>query len=246
MKIRIFAPSRSGHHAFMNWLAHQINEPTIHYNNCLKGWENQKLIPLTGKTTKFGKAPYKHEIYSIEYFNLNDYSKYKFDEWDDEYIDILFLRDYFNWIASSLKNGENRFSNEWTNRRGDTEMPVIKLWEQYANEFIDPKILTSENTHFVSYNKWCDSEEYRKEIAESLGLTFTDKGINVVPHYGGGSSYDGMNLQGKGKNLQTSTRWEKHKNDEHYLRLIDNKACIELNNKLFDMELVSIKPLMIK
>ena len=128
MKIRIFAPSRSGHHAFIDWLAYQIDEPTIHYNNCVKGWDNQKLIPSTGKTTKFGTPPFKHEIYSIEYFNLNDYKTYDFGNWDDEYIDIIFLRDYYNWLASSLKNGENRFQRGWKDQKGHTKMPLIKIW----------------------------------------------------------------------------------------------------------------------
>jgi len=246
MKIRIFAPSRSGHHAFINWLSHQIDESTIHHNNCVFGWEDKKLIANTGKKTTFKEAPFKHQIYSIEYFNLDDYDKFDFANWGDDYVDIIFLRDYYNWLASSIKAGENRFGS-WTNRRGKPEMSVIELWKQYAEEFTNKSILKP-NSHYVSYNDWHLSKDYRKEVCEALGFTFTDKGINKVPEFGGGSSYSNTKHNGQAnEKLKTTERWANHKGDKNYINLIKNNMdCVELNESLFGMKLTSTEPLDIK
>ena len=37
---------RSGQHAIVNWLAQQTNHNVLHYNNCIKGWEQKRLLPM--------------------------------------------------------------------------------------------------------------------------------------------------------------------------------------------------------
>lgn len=247
MKIRIFAHSRSGHHAFIYWLVNQLEGSVIHHNNCMDGWEKGILNPIKGKSLQYGKKPYKHKIYSFEYLNLNEYVKYDFASWNEEYIDILFLRDYYNWLASSYKLGDKRFDREWKNVRGETEIPIIELWRQYAQEFINRQKL-KENTIFVKYNDWFKSKNYRKEICDKLNIKFTDVGLNKVSNFGGGSSYSKYSITSNAQNkLKTTQRWKNHKNDTNYIRHIENNMdIVKLNNEIFNMELISLKPLEIK
>lgn len=251
MKIRIFAHSRSGHHAFINWLINQLNGSTIFHNNCMKGWENKKLIENKKKgLIKHGKFPYKNHIYSFEYFNLNNYNKYNFNGWDGEYVDILFLRDYYNWLASSykIKNGnEPRFINKWKNFRDEIEIPIIDLWKQYAEEYLNKEILPKETIN-VNYNEWFKSKNYRKNFCDKLNLSFTDKGIENVSSFGGGSSYTKLSFRKDAqKKLKTIERWKNHKIDKNFIKLIeDNKKIIELNEKIFNMKLINLYPLEIQ
>jgi hypothetical protein len=244
MKYRIFAHSRSGHHAFINWFANQTKGSTVFHNNTTKGWEDKNYRPnVAGKTTKYGEPPFKNKIFSFELFNLDNYDKYDFA--DEEYVDILFLRDFYNWSASLRKRKDKRFYSNWTNVRGEDEISLVDMWLQYAREFEGDKIF--KDAVKVKYNDWFDNIDYRKEFCENLDLNFSDKGLNKISKYGDGSSYHKGKYGGVGQKLKVNERWKNHINDQFYIDLIKrNPEAVELNERIFNIKLISLNPLEIK
>jgi hypothetical protein len=247
MNYRIFAHSRSGHHAFINWFAHQLNGSVVFHNNCMKGWKDKKLISNKKVIKKYGKPPYKHRIYSFEYFNLENYEKFDFGNWDNEYVDIIFLRDYFNWLASSfkLKPNDMRFTQKWRNLRGEIDIPIIESWKQYGEEFLENKYIPS--PVFVKYNDWFASKPYRKNLCEQLNVRFTDVGINQVSIFGDGSSYSKLAIKTNAQQkLKTNDRWKNHVNDDKYLIHVENNLdIVNINEIIFGMKMKSLRPLKI-
>lgn len=45
---------------------------------------------------------------------------------------------------------------------------------------------------FVKYNQWVKDPKYRQDLAERLGLHFTDAALDQLSIFGNGSSFDGM------------------------------------------------------
>ena len=37
---------RSGQHGVVNWFAQQNNHEVLHYNNCIQGWSDKRLLPM--------------------------------------------------------------------------------------------------------------------------------------------------------------------------------------------------------
>lgn len=235
MNYRIFATSRSGHHAFINWLAKQLGGSTKHHNNCAGDWENQQLKANKNKIVKYGKKPYVNNIYSIECFNLNDYKKYEFDKWNDDFVDILFLRDFYNWLASTYKINDKRINKQWVSLRGEKQDSLLSVWNQYAKEFIG---ITNKIPikYSISYNDWFLSKEYREKISNDLKIKFTDRGLKEVSDFCNGSSYDKKTIK-DGRKLDVLNRWKKHKNDKKYIEFVNmNEENIELNNRIFNIQ----------
>lgn len=245
MNYRVFAHSRSGHHAFINWLMSNVNGSSCFYNSV--DWNNKGVVTSKSRKKIIGKAPFTTNIYSFEYFDINDYHNYSFNEWDGEFTDIIFLRDFPNWLASShkIKPNDKRFYQNWEYFNGKIQMPIIDLWEQYAQFFID----NSSNTNFilVKYNDWFLNKEYRSNLSKKLKINNQDVALKKISEYGGGSSYSKFVIRDVDKNsLKTYERWKNHLDDDVYVSLLKNNVkCLELNEKLFNMKIESFDPLKI-
>ena len=235
MKYRIFATSRSGHHAFINWMHHQLSESTIHHNNCLFGWNEGKFLPHNNRSIAYGQAPFKHEIYSIEYMDLNDYNKYQMGD-QKEYMDILFLRDFPNWLASTFKIKDSRITSQWNNLKNEIQESLVDMWNQYAKEFSGQTSLINNKVR-ISYNEYFSSEDYRKAICNKLNLDYKSGGMEKISTFCGGSSYSGTNIK-NGTKLLVTERWKNHINDNEYLKALKfNSENLQLNKIIFNINL---------
>lgn len=221
----IYTMSRSGHHAIINWIQCQFKGKSIHYNHCFKGWGSKKLIPMHGaggarEIVMPGKGSLK--IYSIEDLDPFDYQKHDFDSFpelrDSEVTYMWIIRDPYNWLASSLsKNGPGaKPDKHMTNELGYTGTR-IELYMKQIQEF------KGETTHIpheimdVSYNDWVISKLYRRDLAKTLDLPFTDAGLNEVSKFGGGSTFDGMGFQGRAQQMKVINRWETWSDSQRFL-----------------------------
>lgn len=89
------------------------------------------------------------------------------------------------------------------------------------------------NKTCVNYNLWVENQDYRHELAEKLNIEFTDAGIDKVLSHGGGSSFDGKNLDGKATSMNTSSRWQYFTDNPTYLKLINNQELLDYSYKIF-------------
>lgn len=242
-ELRIVGMARSGIHAIVNWITAQI-EGRYCFMNCveLKGNPFEAARPL-----KSGK-PYlvNYDAFDLEReqkgaFSRKDYLLYSYedcflgmvvsdafkahhDRWvgpSARRMDVLVLRDPFNLFASRMKAG---FVNPDT-----AEGRVIpwstarRIWKQYAREFIQGRRYLPHERVLISYNDWVTDAAYRRRIAQALGLTFTDAGVDSVPMCAGGSSFDGTAYDGRADEMNTLQRWEHFRDDDAYRALFDEE-----------------------
>ena len=99
-----------------------------------------------------------------------------------------------------------------------------------TNEFPIPKT-------FIKYDEWFISEEYRKDIAKQLGLTFSDKRLNTVMKIGVknrfGSSFDTMKFKDKAQNMKVYERWKKYKDDNVFKMVMGDEELRDLSKQIF-------------
>jgi hypothetical protein len=148
---------------------------------------------------------------------------------------ILVLRDPFNMLASRLhKPGPvpKLIDNS----------EILDRWEIYAEEYLG---LTNffQSKLVVNYNLWFSSIDYRKQLSEQLGLSFTDAGLNVVPKSaGGGSSFDKNFYDGRGNQMKVLERWKVCQYDKRFCEAFrERHKLANLYRKIFlhDSELES-------
>jgi hypothetical protein len=89
---------------------------------------------------------------------------------------------------------------------------LLKLWLEHAREFVGE---TSYLRHRVpiNYNQWVEHVGYRRKIASELELRFSDRGVNDVPRFGGGSSFDDSSFHGSAHEMSVTERWRQFIDD---------------------------------
>lgn len=231
-EILVLSLSRSGHHAIINWIAEQTPGYVFHHNNCTKGWEQGILKSETGRITTYQNGPESEtHIYSIETFDMDDLPKIR-QEFDQT---LVIVRDPWNWIASCFKGGgegRTQLTTPFLNERGEEKPGTIELWKKQVRACLGAHTFIS-----VNFNDWTSrSTSYRFFLADRLGIPFTDEGREVMPPFGGGSSFTGMNFQGTASDMGVLERWKVLQFNEEYLSIISDPELNQLGRDYFQME----------
>ena len=139
--------------------------------------------------------------------------------------DVLIIRDPFNLFASRLKNNFLATKSKTKTAR--------ELWIDYAKEFLGETNYLQHNKVCINYNLWVKNKDYRQEIAKQLEINFTDAAIDKVSGCGGGSSFDGRELDGKASKMDVNNRWKEFINNEEYRQLFNQERLLEYSLKIF-------------
>ena len=223
--------------------------------------------PIT-ETNKIRNIHKEILMYSYENFDLNILKENEIPKNREQTvgkskrkIDVLIIRDIFNWFASKITLVNKINYNSMThprherNRKGKTPwfkyyqnwekdakqiygMPYINAepWINCLNSYINECLgITAllENAIVICYNKWHVNQEYRKMIIERIGWKFTDKGKEAMSSVGGGSSFDLMKFDGKANIMKTNERWKIYEyNKLYWLFMVYFKKTVELSNQV--------------
>lgn len=245
-EIRIVGLMRTGNHAITNWIRKQQRGSINYLNNipCDKNpyqhfYERHltyNKYPRTirklkrqaqGKLVAHDCLIYSHEDYSLEQVTDPEFEK-NHDLYmgkSGERYDVLIIRDPFNLIASRFKSG---FIDVKTPNR-----TAIDLWIAYAQEYLGETNYLKYNKICVNYNQWTMDVEYRKSIAQQLGLEFSDAGFNEVKAQGGGSSFEGQKFDGQASKMDVHNRWKVYQDNEVYRQMLNQDRVFEYSEKIF-------------
>lgn len=243
----VLAMKRSGHHALINWIIKQHGN-IKQINNAALGWEHRQFI---GPERDHGRNP-TDVIINIEDFDIGDWSAYDFPSFPiirkaRKLYPIIFIRDFRNWLASCLKRLDSdifehtdvaRFLDEsYYNDRKDWKPGRITLWNRQLTTAIRSGFPVEPLDPIpVSYNQWFMHPEYRKSLANMLDIPFSDAGIHDVPAYGHGSSFEGVEKDGKADEMDVLSRWKLMEEDEGFKILIEKyKELTDLSDKFFEL-----------
>lgn len=235
-ELRVIGLRRTGNHGIMNWIKYQHDDKVFHLNNikALKNpyrqrysWDKKDFWrqEALGNFTKKSFLIYSYEDYSLEQITNPDFEKKHdlyFGKSGTRY-DVLILRDPFNFIASRLKRNYI-----------DVKAPkqtFVSLWIECAKEFLNETNYLKNNKVCVNYNRWFCEIDYRKHISSLLGLEFSDAGLNVIQ--GGGSSFNVREFHGKANQMDVLSRWQNYRENNDYLKLVENQEMLEYSKKIF-------------
>ncbi|NES79307.1 MULTISPECIES: hypothetical protein [unclassified Okeania] len=250
-EIRVAGMKRSGNHAIINWVKSQQNSDVGFINNVLAN-QNPYRYKYENLRDKFPEHKWAIEhnrqqakgnfikrdclIYSYEDFPLEQIANDKFERNHDIYLgksatryDILIIRDPFNLLASRLKISSKVAYFLSVNSPNKT---MIDLWLDYAKEYLGETNYLKHNKVCVNYNQWFADVEYRRNIADKLQMEFSDAGIDMVTSFGGGSSFEGKEFDGKATSMDVLNRWRKVVDNPQYKKFF-NREIFEYSERIF-------------
>lgn len=234
-EIRIFAMMRSGHHAVINWLFEQLPGNVLFINRIL------------GRRVFYENYSDAYKVWNPDFFiynfedetpeialNLLKRISPIFNLGKSPVIDILVLRDPYNLFASRIKMESIiiECGRKNTSPVGAITPAALKTWKTYAREFIRKTNILS-NPICLNYNSWVQSIAYRKSITDRVGCCFTDDGINEVPTFGGGSSFDGETYQNNAQAMQLNERYKDYEKHDWFINLFDDEIK-SLSHQIFN------------
>ena len=246
-EFRVIGMSRSGNHCVIDWLLRQAPGRYC-FLNCAEGKSNpfvtaRALEERRNLRTNISGFSVERErrgafsrkdwlVHSYEDAFLGHALSPWFEERHDRLVgasghrtDLLLLRDPFNLFASRRRAGIGLSAH--TTRR---------VWMQHARAFADGSPHLRHRTVRVSYNSFVTSPAYRAGIARALGLPGHDCGLRTVSRCAGGSSFDGLRLDGRADEMSVTDRW-RHCIDEPDYRALFDPELVALARKTFpDLE----------
>jgi len=236
----VISMHRQGHHGVLNWTAHQLGIKLLHHNNCGLNFDKGFKEKTYYKCEQGDKVT--GLIYSWEAFDLACWPKMTECHNRFEWVMIV-IRDPFNFIASALKAPARpldvpykvRKSNEpWYPDCFGYTKSRLDMWKEYCEQVIgDTNFLRGERVIGVLFNSWVSDKSYRRHLAHQLGVDFTDKGINEVRRFAGGSSFDKLRLDGNAQRMQVNDRWRIMVNDQRWKSLVSYPGLAEWSERLF-------------
>ena len=152
---------------------------------------------------------------------------------------VLVIRSFHNWVASCIQNcirDPKEQKGLWGKGvKWNPSALTEHLNEDDFKKYIDHcKHALDGTVPHILYDRWFVSKAYRKEIADSLGLHFTDAALNQASPFGGGSSFDGLSYLKNASEMDVLTRYKQMEDNEDYQKIIqDNEEAINLSNQLF-------------
>lgn len=244
LEVRLVGMSRSGNHALVNWMLAQASGRAC-FLNCAEPGTNPFVSARAldngavyranypdfdiererqGHFTSKDLLIYSHEDCFLGYLRKAD-DPHQLDAWlgpSRRRVDVLLLRDPCNLFASRLKTGTS----------GSGHGTALRIWKQHAREFLGLRRMLRPDRLAVSYNRWIGDRSYRRDLAEALGLTFSDAGRQDVPPVGAGSSFDGRLYHGRAADMEVTERWRWLEHSSRLTELFDSET-LDLGERIF-------------
>lgn len=249
-EIRFFGVKRSGNHGVIVWIAHLWADP-IYFINNVRHFEDPFDTPHDWRKTantvdlrkgKIGKERFSTEIRlrkkeclllgyeDLDLTRLQNRLLLPEDAIGDSRVrfNCVLLRDHYNWLASRIKNYENEASPYGYNR----VKKDLELWKQYAREYLgETAYLNDAKKVTISYNEWFLSDAYRRSLASALSRQFTDRGLEIVPVIGRGSSFDKREFNNQAQRMKVLERWKSMASNEVFSAICRDPEAMELTRR---------------
>lgn len=234
---QVFAMQRSGHHAIINWLRglHGGSAPSLFVNDFSRLKRPRQQFEFYNFNDKAASAELagdfsKKELLIINFEETNPAmadkmlsgSEYYPRGLSDVTKKFLVLRDPYNMFASRLKKSRQEAKQTFDRWCGEK---ALALWVHHAelfqgkNEFIP-----------VNYNLWVESKKYRDNLAVTIGMENRDLFRDVVPKYGGGSSFDRMARPAE--DMDVLNRWRAFSGESCFESIFSSRVRAE-SRKIF-------------
>lgn len=237
-EIFVIAIRRSGQHAVMNWIESLIDEDdVITLNNITddtkkayrdlkkqynkkpfsKIWDKEYLLynsedTLVGRAENLARQRVRRDIYGYSFRNPKK---------------VVIVRNHFNLFASRLKPQETKPSI--TKSIGVMTEEIMHYYNNHCLALKDPQYIP------VVYDKWFQSKDYRKEVAQKLELesNIDREEINKVSKFGNGSSFNGLDYDNNAQQMDVLNRYESYTDNKKYIKFATQPELIQCYKDIF-------------
>lgn len=208
MIYQIYHLTRSGGHAIAFWIAKHKKSYVV-YNNIKQNCAAS--LEKAGDITD-------HYIYTYEDYDEPNHGIIPNRQDDLKLHKIIILRDPLNWAASHIKSN--------IRRKVQSDLNIdIERYKRYLKKFN------------VNYNKWFISQEYRNELKKMFELPEYSVDVNEVKIYGGGSSFDGQDFNGRAQKMDVLNRWKEFVGHKSIDLIINDDELVWFIKNIFEMEI---------
>lgn len=242
-EFRVIGMSRSGNHAIINWILEQLRGRYC-FLNCAEPRTNPFVSarPLNHGPRHLANYDIDLDAEQQGLFSRKDCLLHSYedcflgmlcsrsavahhDDWvgpSGRRTDILILRDPFNLFASRRKAGFGSV----------TPHTARRIWRQHAREFLGIRRHLGPDKVCISYNRWVTDATYRRDVADQLGLEFTDAGFGSIAASAPGSSFDRHRYAHRAHEMRVLQRWRHFADDPEYRAQFDDNI-VGLSERIF-------------
>lgn len=212
--------SRSGNHAIIFWLIHNIVESVEMIDSSVFIDPNRILCYINNLNIYEGtmKIKFPRDMFPVQIVSYEDVEFMQDTS-------LIILRDFGNLLASRYK--KHQPSIGLNNNYICDLLRLIEVWKQHTRS---PK-------RTILYNKWLVSKEYRDMVSTNvLGVPNTNDKTDYVSSLGSGSSFSNRHI--RQNEIDYLTRYQQVLLPEYIKRhIIKDDELIQLNKKIFGIDL---------
>lgn len=218
--ITIASPSRSGHNAVCNWIARGCVKPAVRLVNFTRDefnvgaaevWLYQNDDPAR-RVKPSNPCEMPHPLVS----ELTNAFVISFENRTFSEIDKHTVTPKHRVLLRSLRNLLASIGARERHEDLAGYARYLDPWKMYAKAYL------SGSVEAILYDRWFASVSYREQLAIELQIENSDVALNEVSSVGGGSSFTGTDMNGKGSQMEVLTRYKNTRASvQHALNLID-------------------------
>lgn len=232
----LFGMRRSGNHLAINWILGQVPGCAVFYNNI-----RQKVHPFDVGMREFRvRFPNTRPKIILSYEDLTaaeimegplpEFLADRVSRHDVRVQTGVILRDPYNLFASRLKKWPERFATDTDIRRQQ------ELYNSHAELALSPvSVFGDAPVVPILYNPLVADPAYREKLSHKLYIRSGSMGLDEVPLYGHGSSFDGYQTQGADVRAGVFDRWRSSSNDPKFRAVTADKHVQKTALTLFNM-----------
>lgn len=211
-----YGMKRSGNHAISGWLLPKLK--ATEFNNIVmmgpvyKG--NRKVPDLPSfqawyarpkNATEHGPKVKDWTALGTVYASFEDLPTTYAAFTKENPVNILVIRSFTNMMSSRVRKAFTKQMAAYPKQMGPVLTQVVDTWKQHARSYLRLD-LTAPNRVAILFDRWTESEDYRRAICDRMGLGFDDEGFETVSATGGGSSFDKVKYDGKASKMDVTNR----------------------------------------
>lgn len=233
----LFGMRRSGNHLVINWILEQVPGSAVFYNN-IRRHGDPFDVGMREYRLRFPNTRPKI-ILSYEDLTPDEVSGGPLPGFLSDRTRMgrarvqcgVILRDPYNLFASRLKKWPERLTTGGDiHRQQDMYVKHAALAAGEISAFGSTPVIP------ILFNQLLTAPRYRSDLAGRLGINSGDAGLDKVPVYGHGSSFDGYDTAGTHLRSGVFDRWRGSLSDPRFQHVTSDARLRKLAKDIFGMD----------
>ncbi len=231
----ILGMRRSGNHLVINWIRGQTHATNVFFNNIktashpFKAWPDYSLHRGPARP----RIILSYEDQSLDTVRsgpLLPFLEQRLAKPGVRLFCGVVLRDPYNLFASRLKKWPERFES------GADIAAQRQMYLDHCNLSRDAQALFGDTPiRPIYYNRLLADPAFRNDLSRQFDLAQGDAGLDDVPMNGGGSSFDGYDIDHQQIQRGVFDRWRGFQDDPRFRKAVDDPRVRDIAETLFDM-----------